>query len=198
MFYSTSIHQALSFATKVHAGQVRKGKTTPYILHVLAVGLILARVTTDEDIIIAGILHDTIEDCEPSGSVTQQTLTEMFNQKVAAIVSDVTEPSQGRTGQSKKTTWLERKMTALAHIKDMDQDSILVKSADVLQNITELNQDVQADGDNTWNRFNASKEDIRTRYDRLIPEIERAWGENPLLADLKAQHALLKELSSTI
>lgn len=195
MLYTHSIHQAISFATKVHAGQVRKGKATPYIVHVLAVGLILARVTTDEDIIIAGILHDTIEDCEPHGSVTQQTLTEMFNQNVAAIVNDVTEPSQEKSEQSKKSTWLERKMAALAHIKDMSHASILVKSADVLQNLTELNQDVQVDGDKTWNRFNANKEDIRTRYERLILEIEKAWSENPLLADLKTQHALLNELS---
>lgn len=182
MIYTTLINKAIELATKVHELDVkkkRKGKDIPYITHPLTVGLILARVTKDENIIAAGILHDTIEDCEPYGSVTKELLAKEFNSEVASMVNDVTE-------QDKTLPWTERKMAALAHIKDMPHDSLLVKSADVLHNLSELNDDLVKDGEEVFKKFNASKEDTLLRYRRLIPEIGNAWSENPLLADLEA------------
>lgn len=69
---TSNLHNAITFATKVHSGVSRKGKNIPYITHPLTVALILYRVTQDENIIIPGILHDTIEDCEPYGSVRKR------------------------------------------------------------------------------------------------------------------------------
>ena len=182
MIYSPFIHKAIAFATKIHeldTKKKRKGKDIPYITHPLTVGFILARVTKDENIIAAGLLHDTIEDCEPYGSVTQKTLTEKFNTKVARMVNDVTE-------QDKNLPWMERKMAALEHIKDMQNDSLLVKSADVLHNLTELITDIELNGVEVFDIFNASKTDTLIRYKRLIPTIENAWSENPLIEDLKS------------
>ena len=82
MLYSPLIQKAIDFAVSVHRTQTRKGKATPYIVHSLSVGLILSRVTDNEDIIIAGILHDTIEDCKPYGSVTKELIAQEFNLKI--------------------------------------------------------------------------------------------------------------------
>lgn len=182
MIYTKLIHEAIQFATKVHeldTKKKRKGKDIPYITHPLTVGLILARVTKDENSIAAGILHDTIEDCEPYGSVTKELIAKKFNQDIARIVNDLTE-------QDKTLPWKERKMAALVHIKDMPQDSLLVKSADVLHNLTELNYDLAKDGEKIFSKFNASKEDTINRYKNIVTELEKAWSNNPLLDDLKA------------
>lgn len=181
LVYSILIQDATNFAIKIHELDVkkkRKGKDVPYITHPLSVGIILSRVTQNESIIAAGILHDTIEDCEPYGSITEDILAKLFNKDVARMVNDVTE-------QDKTKPWFERKMEALEHIKHMPHDSLLVKSADVLQNLAELNQDITAEGVSIFTKFNATKEETILRYQKLIPEIKLAWSENPLLRDLE-------------
>ncbi len=182
MIYTPLINKAIALAIKVHeldTKKKRKGKDIPYITHPLTVGMILARVTKDENIIVAGILHDTVEDCEPYGSITKEFLMKEFNSEVAQMVDDVTE-------QDKLLPWVERKRLAFEHIKVMPHDSLLVKSADVLHNLSELNDDLDKNGQSVFEKFNAFKEDTLLRYERLIPEIKKAWNENPLLADLEA------------
>jgi len=181
MIYTKQIHTAIQFAIKVHeidTKKKRKGRDVPYITHPLIVGLILARVTNDENIIAAGILHDTIEDCEPYGSVTKELLEKKFNSDVARMVNDVTE-------QDKTNPWMDRKMAALAHIKSMKHDSLLIKTADVLHNLTELNDDIAEKGDSAFDSFNSSKPETIFRYQKLFIELEKTWSDNPLLGDLK-------------
>lgn len=91
LIVKADIGKATAFATRVHQGQTRKGKSTPYITHPKAVGQILASVTGDEEIIEAGILHDTIEDCLPYGSISKETIEGEFGTRVAKMVNDVTE-----------------------------------------------------------------------------------------------------------
>jgi len=187
MIYTELIREASFFAETVHRGQVRKGKETPYIVHVMAVGLILALANADEEVIAAGILHDTMEDCEPYGSVTRELLEEKFGSKVAQMVDDVTE-------EDKELPWLERKVAALEHIKHMEPDPLMVKTADVISNMTEINRDLRLEGEVVWERFNASKEDIVLRYEMLVAEIGRVWPENPLLEELRIAHEEFKGL----
>src|SRR3990167_6087050 len=94
MLYSNKISKAIRFSIKTHEiyqKQKRKGKDIPYITHPLTVGLILARAGADEDVVVAGILHDTIEDSVPEKKVTREMLTERFGEKVASLVESVTE-----------------------------------------------------------------------------------------------------------
>ncbi len=189
--YPDILQRATNFAIKVHELDVkkkRKGKDIPYITHPLSVGLILSRISHDENIIAAGILHDTIEDCEPYGSVTKDLLEKMFNKDISRMVNDVTE-------QDKTLPWFERKMEALEHIKHMKQDSLLVKCADVLQNLVELNQDIRMEGLSVFEKFNATKEETILRYQKLIPEIKNTWPDNPLLRDLEFGLSELEMLS---
>ncbi len=181
MIYTPRIQKAINFAIKVHQqdqNQTRKGKTDPYIIHPLTVGLILAKTGAKENVIVAGILHDTIEDCKPYGSVTKELLEKEFGNDVAEMVNDVTE-------QDKSLPWEERKRLALEHVKHMQKDSILVKSADVLHNMTDQISDYGKEGDKMFLRFNAPKEKQLLRYTKLIHELKEAWLENPLLIDLE-------------
>lgn len=173
-------NSALNFATQVHRNQKRKGKDIPYITHPLAVALLIARTGASEQTVIAGLLHDTIEDCVPYGSVTRQLLAERFGEDAARMVDDLTE-------QDKTLPWLERKQTALDHIKAMPHDSLLVKSADVLHNLSELIDDIARDGVKVLDKFNASREQTIEWYEKLIAEIVRCWPENPLAGELQKE-----------
>ena len=66
------INKAIAFAVKAHEGQPRKGTEIPYIFHPLEVGMIVSRITDDEEVIAAAVLHDTVEDCGNSGGYPER------------------------------------------------------------------------------------------------------------------------------
>ena len=181
MKYTTLIQKAIRFSIKTHEvyqKQKRKGKDIPYITHPLIVGMILARAGASEDVIIAGILHDTIEDSVPEKKVTKAMIAERFGDTVAGIVDDVTE-------QDKDLPWEERKREALEHIEKLQNDSLLVKSADLISNISEIIADYQVEGDVIFERFNASKDKTIAHYLRMVTAVIEKWPENPLVDDLR-------------
>jgi len=181
MIYTSKIKNALRFSIKTHEvyqKQKRKGKDIPYITHPLTVGLILACAGASEDVIAAGILHDTIEDSIAEKKVSQEMLTKRFGENVANIVASVSEPQ-------KELPWEERKKEALGHIKTFSNDSLLVKSADILSNASELLYDYKKDGESTFGRFNAPKEKILQHYRQVITVILEQWPDNQLADDLR-------------
>src|SRR3990167_1929019 len=181
MKYTTLIQKAIRFSIKTHEvyqKQKRKGKDIPYITHPLIVGLILARAGAGEDVVIAGILHDTIEDSIPEKKVTKAMIAERFGDTVAGLVDDVTE-------QNKELPWEERKQEALEHIEKLQNDSLLVKSADLISNISEIIADYQVEGDVIFERFNASKDKTIAHYLRMVTAVVEKWPENPLIEDLR-------------
>jgi (p)ppGpp synthase/HD superfamily hydrolase len=192
LFYTPKIQKAIKFAIKVHQldqNQTRKGKKDPYIIHPLSVGLILAATGAAEDIIVAGILHDIIEDCKPYGSVTTNDIEKEFGKDVARMVNDVTE-------QDKTLPWSVRKQRVLEHVKDMDNDSLLVKSADVLHNLSDQLADYKIEGEKMWARFSAKKPEQLANYMLLIPAIGKKWPQNPLMLELMQKVEEAKKLWS--
>lgn len=180
MFYSRRVRDALALAVKTHAidrRQERKGKATPYITHPLTVALILAMATDDEDVIIAGILHDTIEDSASHSPVTRAFIASQFGERVAAAVNSVTE-------QNKDLSWQERKHAALQEIRHFSHDALMVKSADLISNTTEIADDWRQDGDEIFSRFKGTKAELLGHYRAAINAIIFQWPENPLVPDL--------------
>ena len=180
MIYTKNIQKAILFSIQTHEldqKQKRKGKDIPYISHPLTVGLILARAQASEDVIIAGILHDTIEDSAENKRVTRKIIEENFGENVADLVLSVTE-------ENKNLSWKERKAEALDHIKNFSNDSTLLKSADLISNVSEIIDDHSKDGDKIFLRFSSSKEAIITVYQNAIEAIVKKWSGNPLIEDL--------------
>lgn len=187
MIYTSKIQRAIKFAAKTHnqyQQQTRKGKAIPYISHPLTVGIILSLAKAPEDVVVAGILHDTIEDSIKEKKVDQKMITERFGQKVADLVASVTEPS-------KRMSWEKRKKIALEHIADFSRESLLVKSADTISNVSEIIDDHGRYGDEVFERFSASKEKTIENYMNVINTILKRWPKNPLAKDLIS---LTKEL----
>ncbi len=189
MIYTNKIKDAVAFSIKVHEldePQKRKGKDIPYITHPLTVGLILARAGASEDVIVAGILHDTVEDSVVGKKVTKEMLSKRFGATVAKLVMSVTETD-------KTLSWDERKEQALEHIGHFSHDSVLVKSADIISNTSELIDDYAQDGETVFERFNAPKEKILEHALRAITAIIERWSDNPLKDDLhEVEMALTK------
>jgi hypothetical protein len=179
--YSFRIRKAIRFATKVHEidqKQKRKGKDIAYITHPLTLAIILAQSRASVEVIVAGILHDTVEDSSEEFPVTLEMIEEQFGEDVRELVESVTE-------KDKDLPWEERKKQALEHVKVMSKDQLLLKSADVVANMTELIDDYKEDGDAVFERFNAEKEPKILSQIKLIKAILDAWPENPLERDLK-------------
>ncbi|MFZ2188191.1 MAG: HD domain-containing protein [Candidatus Moraniibacteriota bacterium] len=192
MLYSEKIKKAIKFAIKTHEvyqKQKRKGKDTAYISHPLTVGLILATAGAKEDVIVAGILHDTIEDSVEEKKVTEKMLADRFGEEVSNLVLSVTE-------KDKKLSWDERKKEALLHVEKFSYDSLLLKSADILSNVTELVDDYAKGGDSVFSRFNAPKEKIIDNQLKVIAAILDAWKENPLADDLKILKNDIQKISA--
>lgn len=187
MIFTPTIKKAIKFSLKTHEvyqKQKRKGKDIPYITHPLTVGLILARAGASEDVVVAGILHDTIEDSISEKKVSRAMLVERFGDNVAELVLRMTE-------QNKKLSWEARKKIALENIQTFSQESLLVKSADIISNISELIEDYKNNGEDVWERFNATKEKILEHNYSLIYNILKQWPNSPLAEDL---HQLTDEL----
>ncbi|MEI7451859.1 MAG: HD domain-containing protein [Candidatus Falkowbacteria bacterium] len=180
MIYTPKIQRAIKFAAKTHnhyQQQTRKGKLIPYIAHPLTVGIILALSGASEDVVVAGILHDTIEDSVSAKKVSFEMLAERFGDNVAQLVLSVTE-------QDKDLNWEERKKLALDHISHFSNEALLVKSADVVSNMSELVDDYARYGDEIFARFNAPKEKIIENQLKVISAIINVWSDNPLKDDL--------------
>ena len=175
------IFEAINFAVEAHNGQFRKGTTIPYIVHPLIVMDTLIMHEANEDLVIAGVLHDVVEDSQ----YTIEDIREKFGDRVAELVGYATEPL-------KELPWRERKQHTINIVKDTeDEDVLRLICADKLHNILSLRQEYQKyklpeggfDEDKIWSRFNAPKEDQRWYYDELRKLFCEKNRENHLFGD---------------
>lgn len=138
------IQRAVLFAAKKHSTQVRKGTIIPYLVHPLGVMESLMFAGASENAIVAGILHDTLEDT----NTTYAELVNNFGERVADIVV-------GASESDKSLSWTERKKHTIAALRECDDmDVLAVVFADKLHNISSLYRDWQRVGDDVWKRFN--------------------------------------------
>ncbi len=157
------IADALAFALEAHGTQTRKGTKIPYASHVIRVcGLVLEH-GGDARQAAAGLLHDTIEDCD----VTEAELRARFGADVARIVRSLSDVLEGDTAR-RKSPWLKRKRAYVAHIARVPQRVRLVAACDKLDNLRALVDDVAAGGTRTLRRFSGSPRQIRWYYESVI------------------------------
>ena len=160
-----SIKTAFDFAYQAHDGQFRKGGDIPYIVHLLDVAKYLLYEDAPEVVVIAGILHDTLEDTK-----TNKQDLDQFGNEVVELVSFCTE--EGNTNDAKeedqKNTWKTRKEHSIKSLKEATTNQALVFLADKLSNIIAIKEDQIFIGTEIWKRFNAPKEEIEWYYTSIL------------------------------
>ena len=105
MTWTPRIDRALAVAARLHEGRYRKGDPTPYVYHPIAVALIVSDFTDSEDVVVAALLHDVLEDVPPE-TYSAEDMTAEFGVEVTALVQGVSEP---KVAGAPKRPWQERK-----------------------------------------------------------------------------------------
>jgi len=158
--------KALLFATRKHAGQIRKGTPAPYISHLMGVAGLVLEAGGDEDMAIAALLHDVVEDCGGRKMLTE--VQKKFGKRVAHIVDGCTD-----TYLDPKPAWRQRKEDYIRHLRTADNDTRLVSAADKLHNSRHILADYYQDGEAIWGRFNGKREGTLWYYRALLKEFRR-------------------------
>lgn len=153
------IEEAIEIAAEAHHGQYRKGTHTPYITHPYAVGLILMGAGCTEVVIIAGILHDTVEDTD----LTLDFIRERFGDVVANIVDGCSE--------DKALRWRARKTERIEALRTASPEVCTVTCADKLHNLRTIISEYDAIGDSVWDRFHGGVEDQAWYYRSILSAI---------------------------
>jgi (p)ppGpp synthase/HD superfamily hydrolase len=141
---------AIAWAAELHHRQQRKGKSVPYLSHLMAVSALIWEDGGDEDQAIAGLLHDAIEDA----GITEGQITARFGRRVGQIVADCTDTSGAVAAGGEKEPWLLRKTRYIEHLQTAHPDSLLVSAADKAHNARDMVLDARKDS-GMWSKFNA-------------------------------------------
>jgi (p)ppGpp synthase/HD superfamily hydrolase len=171
--------QAFVFAAEQHKGQMRKASTIPYIAHLMGVASLVLEAGGDEDLAIAALLHDVVEDC--GGAPMLKEVRRKFGKRVAKVVDGCTDTD---TGTDPKPPWRERKENYIQRLKKADADTLLVSAADKLNNVRSILSDYRAIGESIWSRFNGGREGALWYYRTLRDQFLR-HPRNRITRDLE-------------
>ena len=165
--YTYRIEQALRAATILHKDQVRKGSVPlPYVSHLFAVAMIAIDYTNDEDILIAALLHDTLEDTD----YTPNELETDFGVKVREIVESLTEPQD----TDKKTyPWKESKERYSKQLTKAPEEALIIAAADKIHNMRSMVEEYYDNHSRFQKDFSGSLEDRLTQYQKISNTLNR-------------------------
>ncbi|HTS08066.1 MAG TPA: HD domain-containing protein [Candidatus Eisenbacteria bacterium] len=159
--------RAFEFAADKHRKQTRKASTIPYIAHLLGVASLVLEAGGDEDLAIAALLHDVVEDC--GGAAMLKEVGRRFGKRVVHIVDGCTDAYE-----TPKPPWHDRKVNYINRLKAEDADTRLVSAADKLNNVRSILSDYRALGESVWSRFNGGREGTLWYYRTLRDEFLRS------------------------
>jgi (p)ppGpp synthase/HD superfamily hydrolase len=185
-FLSDRLERALRRAAVSHRGQVRRGSDVPYVQHVFAVAMILDRHGFSEETVIAGLLHDSVEDTE----VTLAHVEAEFGAYVADLVSYCSE--EKTDAQGVKRPWIDRKRDHLVALATAPTDARAIVLADKLHNLRSIQFDLD-EGRTVWDTFHADRGQVLWYYRAAIEVLDN--GEPTLKPLADACRALVATLT---
>jgi (p)ppGpp synthase/HD superfamily hydrolase len=165
--------RALLYATHVHGGQVRKGTSIPYVAHLLAVAATVLEYGGSQDMAIAALLHDAVED--QGGEPRLADIHNRFGDRVADIVrscsDSVVNTSAGQQKEDKRT----RKTRYIEHLEMADKETLLISLSDKIHNARSILRDLRKPeiGTTVWARFKSPKEETLWNYRELANAFQR-------------------------
>src|SRR5690348_5817219 len=186
--YSDRINHALAFAAKHHDRQVRKGTRLPYLTHPANVAIILTRYGRDDDTVVAGILHDVIEDCvreHYTREMLEQRIGDKFGLPVLDTVLAVTELSVD--DEEIELSSEERKDDYLERLASAGEAARWVCAADKLHNASSILADLKRtiDAATVWGRFHVGREGTMRWYRRVYERLRELGFTAPIMDELR-------------
>ena len=183
--YSDRINHAFAFAAKHHDQQVRKGTKLPYLTHPANVAVILARYGCGEDTIVAGVLHDVVEDCVRDGwtrEMLQERIGRKFGSSVLETVLAVSERRIDDDGV--ELSYDDRKSDYLERLSLASEEALWVCAADKVHNANSILSDLRRTSfpETVWGRFSVDR-DGTVRWYRRVGERLRAIGFAATIVD---------------
>jgi myo-inositol-1(or 4)-monophosphatase len=144
------LDRAIVFAVRAHAGTERRGKGVPYIVHPMEALEIVATMTSDQELLAAAVLHDTVEDTD----VTTEQIRAEFGNRVATLVAIETDVPLQEADSLKN--WRARKQAAIVRLASAPRDAKIVALGDKLSNMRAIARDYAAQGDKLWSIFRSA------------------------------------------
>ena len=175
--FSPTLDRALAVSATAHRHQERKGSQVPYIIHPVHVAILLMRHDFPEEVIVAALLHDVVDDT----TVTVEELARDFGPEVARLVAAVSEQKLEGT---ELLPWRHRKEAQLAHLKSADRHIAAIKTADALHNLRATLSDLHRQGNQVWQRFRGSQTEHLWYYESLSEVLKSKLGDHPLSHEL--------------
>lgn len=195
--YSDRINHAFAFAAKHHDQQVRKGTRLPYLTHPANVAVILTRYGCIEETVVAGILHDVVEDCvreKWTRSMLEERIGRKFGEDVLRTVLTVTERRTDDDGV--ELSYDDRKSDYLERLSGASEDALWVCAADKVHNANSILSDLRRTSfpETVWGRFSAGREGTVLWYQRVADRLRAVGFTAPIVDELSAVAAELREI----
>lgn len=184
--YSARYEAALTLAAHAHREQVRKGSDVPYIVHPVHVSAILLRYGFSEEVAIAGLLHDVVEDQD----VSLADIEAEFGPAVAEMVEALSE--RKREGGDERP-WEVRKQEKLEHLQQASLGAVAVKAADTLHNIRSVQTGLREQGASFWSHFKRGPGPSLWYYRSVTKIVRERLGGHPLADELDRAFEELKQ-----
>lgn len=167
--------RAVLYATHVHGGQVRKGTSTPYVAHLLAVSATVREYGGDEDQAIAALLHGSVED--QGGKARLEDVRNRSGDRVARVVAACSDSLADTAKCERKEDWHKRKEAYLAHLDTADDDVLRVSLADKVHNARAILRDLRKPevGQTIWSRFDQPHDKTLWYYRCLADRFRNRW-----------------------
>jgi (p)ppGpp synthase/HD superfamily hydrolase len=167
----TAIFDAIGFAAEAHRGHFRKGTKIPYIVHPLNVAKILIDACCPDDVVVAGILHDTVEDTP----VSLDEIRRRFGEAVARIVEGASEPEKSKS-------WEQRKTRTIRFLETAPEDVLFASCADKIDNLEAIREDEGRVGEEVWARFRRGRDQQEWYYRSVLATLEERLIAEPRLS----------------
>lgn len=186
--YSDTVNHAFAFAAKHHDRQVRKGTRLPYLTHPANVAIILTRYGRDERTVVAGILHDVVEDCVRDGlsrETLEQRIGEKFGTDVLVTVLGVTYRRVDDDGDELSSD--QKKDDYLARLNSAEEAALWVCAADKIHNANSVLSDLRrtVDPNSVWSRFNGGRPATVKWYRQVLDRLGEIGFEAPIVDELR-------------
>ena len=192
MIYSDAISKAIIISARAHEGQYRKGSTNnPYVEHPFSVALISQKYIDDEEVFIAALLHDILEDVSDK-KYSRADMQRDFGATVLGIVEDVTEPD---ITEPTEEAWLERKQSYIDHLAEVnDIRPLIVSTADKIHNMSEIIREYEIVGSRVWSFFNVDRKREIWFYDSVLAVLKAKVIPQDAIEEYEEKLAKLKKL----